>query len=228
MPPISCRKGDLLFLYPEIPHGYGPGLHENWSEIYLVFHGPIFDLWRQQGLLDPRQPLLHLPRVAHWRGTLEKIADPRLPATPEGMLTRICRLQTFLGQILERRPASSPPVPWLEAAKRRLSEPAPVSPFALARDLGLSYQTFRKRFVLQTGAAPAHFRIQRLIDQARVLMIERNLSNKEIAETLGFYDEFHFSRRFHQITGMSPRAFRKRIIVDPSKSGLQPALSPLS
>ena len=42
-----------------------------------------------------------------------------------------------------------------------------------------------------------------------MLMTERNLNNKEIAETLGFYDEFHFSRRFHQITGQSPRQFRR-------------------
>jgi hypothetical protein len=24
-PVVPCRAGDLLFLYPEIPHGYGPG-----------------------------------------------------------------------------------------------------------------------------------------------------------------------------------------------------------
>ena len=207
---VPCRKGDLLFLYPEIPHGYGPGPNETWSEIYLVFNGPIFDLWRQQGLLDPRQPLRHLSRVAQWRAQLEAVVDSRIPDTTEGMLKRICRLQTFLAEIQGNMVTPDTPALWLDEAIRRLAGPTTVSPAALARELGLSYETFRKSFVLQTGYPPAHYRVGRLIDQARVLITERNLSNKEIAETLGFYDEFHFSKRFRQVTGHSPREFRKK------------------
>src|SRR5689334_10151402 len=29
--------GDLLVIYPEIGHSYGPGLDERWAEIYVVF-----------------------------------------------------------------------------------------------------------------------------------------------------------------------------------------------
>lgn len=39
-------------------------------------------------------------------------------------------------------------------------------------------------------------------------MQQTDLSDKQIAAELGFCDEFHFSRRFKQITGRSPRAFR--------------------
>jgi AraC-like DNA-binding protein len=51
------------------------------------------------------------------------------------------------------------------------------------------------------------------MEQARALITERNLSNKQLAEMLGFYDEFHFSRRFHQITGQSTREFRRSPLV---------------
>ncbi len=37
-----------------------------------------------------------------------------------------------------------------------------------------------------------------------------HLSNKEVAEALGFSDAFHFSRRFKQMTGTAPRAFRSQ------------------
>jgi len=34
-------------------------------------------------------------------------------------------------------------------------------------------------------------------------------TTRTIAASLGFSDEFHFSRRFKQITGISPREFRR-------------------
>ena len=33
-------------------------------------------------------------------------------------------------------------------------------------------------------------------------------TNREIADRLGFCDEYHFSRRFKQVVGLSPKEFR--------------------
>jgi AraC-like DNA-binding protein len=210
-PTIPCRAGDLLFVYPEIPHGYGPGPGESWNEFYLVFDGPVFDLWRQMGLLNPENPVRHLPSVSSWLPQMEAVADPRLPDNAEGMLRRVCRLQKFLSDIMKRPAVSGHDhLPWLEAARRELMEKPDASAETIARGLGLSYETFRKLFARHTGHAPMRYRAIKLIEQAQVLMTERNLSNKEIAETLGFYDEFHFSRRFRQITGKSTRHFRRQ------------------
>lgn len=211
LPVIPCRAGDLVFVYPEIPHGYGAGPNETWSEFYVCFDGPAFDLWREKGLLNPDRPVRHLPRITHWLAQLEAVVDRRIPDTSEGMLQRVCRLQKFLSDIAEIEPPAQEPLPWLEQAKHLLMEsPDPHLP-AIARVLGMSVETFRKSFARHTGHPPTRYRTLRLIDQARVLITERGLSNKEIAETLGFYDEFHFSRRFHQITGTSTRDFRRTI-----------------
>jgi len=51
----------------------------------------------------------------------------------------------------------------------------------------------------------------RLIDRACELMCESRFTDSEIAERLGFCDEFYFSRRFKEITGKSPRMFRKNL-----------------
>ena len=39
----------------------------------------------------------------------------------------------------------------------------------------------------------------------------KQLSGKEIAEHLGFSDEYHFSKRFKQVTGLPPSEFRRRM-----------------
>ena len=209
-PVVSCRAGDLLFVYPDIPHSYGPGPGETWSELYVVFNGPVFDLWRRTGLLQPDHPTRHLPHIRRWLPQLEAVADPRLPDSPEGMLRRVCRLQKFLGDIAPATETEPHCLPWLDEARRQLLATPPIPMPRIARALGLSYETFRKEFARETGQPPARYRLHRLIEQARLLIAGRNLSNKQIAETLGFYDEFHFSRHFRQVSGQSPREFRRK------------------
>lgn len=46
----SLTPGDLIVALPEIPHIYRPELEEFWSEIFIVFDGPVFDLWRDLGI----------------------------------------------------------------------------------------------------------------------------------------------------------------------------------
>ena len=204
----TCGQGDLIFVYPDVPLSYGPQRGSKWSEFYVSFGGPIFDLWRRAGFLDPAKSLRHLPRIRRWLPRLEAVADPTLPDSPRGMLQRICRLQQFLVDISEDALPAGDAHPWIEAAQRELVEHPTTPPEAIARGLGLSYDTFRKEFARVAGLPPAKYRQQRLMDQARWLVTERRLNNKQIAETLGFCDEFHFSRRFRQVTGQSPRAFR--------------------
>jgi AraC-like DNA-binding protein len=82
---------------------------------------------------------------------------------------------------------------------------------AVARKLGMSYAGFRKRFVRLGGVSPAKFQMQSVIERACELIHRRGPTNRELAGRLGFCDEFHFSRRFKQIVGLSPREFRQQI-----------------
>ena len=59
-------EGDLLTLFPGVPHVYGPLPGERWDEITVFLGGPIFEAWVQTGLLDPQQPLHHMEPVSYW------------------------------------------------------------------------------------------------------------------------------------------------------------------
>src|SRR5688572_21068410 len=55
------RAGNLLVLFPDIGHTYGPAEGQTWSEVYICFDGPIFDVWRKQALLlDASRPIRQL------------------------------------------------------------------------------------------------------------------------------------------------------------------------
>ena len=80
----------------------------------------------------------------------------------------------------------------------------------LAAQLGIGYELFRKVFRRRMGMAPGEYRIHRRIDRARELIMQHGLSNRQVAEELGYADPFVFSKQFKRITGESPTAFRRR------------------
>lgn len=79
---------------------------------------------------------------------------------------------------------------------------------AVAAGLGISYETFRKRFQESVGTAPAHYRIQKRMQAACSLLENTRLTGKEIGESLGFADPFHFAKQFKRTIGLTPKQFR--------------------
>jgi YesN/AraC family two-component response regulator len=47
------------------------------------------------------------------------------------------------------------------------------------------------------------------INMAKRLLKETNKTNYEISHLIGYESEYHFSRKFKEIMGMNPAAFRK-------------------
>ena len=208
--------GDLILVFPDLPHRYGPTKGQRWDEFYLVFDGPLFDLWRQKGLLDDQRPLFNLQPVDHWLGRFESVLGaPRQPGFSPPLL-EVCRLQQVLGEALvggQRGPADAQTASWVDQACALLESDITrqLDLHAVAKRLDLSYESFRKRFTQIVGLPPARYRAARLVDRACELMRRGELTDKQISVRLGFCDEFHFSRAFKRVTGASPRMFRSRL-----------------
>jgi AraC-like DNA-binding protein len=214
-PAVEVAAGDMLLLFPELAHRYGPGRAGAWDELHVIFEGRMFEAWREAGLLDPRRPVYRLLPVEEWQRRILQIAPAAGPDSPGGGAVGVSRLLTVLTEAEATRHGGGPPapaLPWLERARTLLetdlSRAMPMRE-AAAR-LGLSYETFRKAFGQQVGVSPARYRAARRLEAARALLRHTALTGRQIADSLGFPDEFSFSRRFKQAFGVSPREFRRR------------------
>lgn len=213
----EVTAGDAIIVFPEIAHRYGPGRGQTWNEIYAVFKGPLFDLWRERGILDDRRPVIHADPQRDWLGLLEEVlgAEPPHATTPMHQLLQFTDVFTALVQSATSGGKDHKEDHWLRYAKELLNANLEheVTAATVARQVGLSHENFRKRFAKETGMAPAHYRTQQRIAAARELLLRPNFTLRAIADSLGFSDEFHFSRRFKEITGQTPREFRKAAFV---------------
>ena len=211
----ELQPGDAIMVFPELAHWYGPRRRqERWDELYITFDGPVFSLWRQVDLLDIASPILKLGNdgltlAESLRAWIEVAASPA--ATSE----RLRQFSALLSLLTQALTGQAPPAPnpgsWLADARSLLeSELASDSSMSeIARRVGLPYETFRKRFTEAMGVSPARYRTQKRIEAAcQLLRFTPQLTNREAADALGFADEFHFSRRFKEKVGVSPRQFR--------------------
>ncbi len=84
---------------------------------------------------------------------------------------------------------------------------APITLAVLARELEMSPSAFSHRYRAEVGEPPMATLKRERINLAKVLLA-KGYHLKEIAVHVGFYDEFHLSKAFKQLEGLSPRDFR--------------------
>lgn len=213
----SCdlRSGDVVWIHPDLPHAYGPNKGRRWTQIYLVLEGPEWAHWVNTGVLDPARPVTHAAPVEFWRERLHSIFPPDpLPNQATALRMLGGTLQVMLDMLAaDAESRESPGEAWLARSQRllsgRLGEHSPT-PQAVAREVGLSYENFRKKFQERTGESPGRYQKRRRIEQACAAIFQGSHSFKELADDLGFCDVFHFSKTFRQVVGETPSQFRRR------------------
>ncbi len=74
----------------------------------------------------------------------------------------------------------------------------------------LSCAHFRRLFKEKTGMTPTQYITAMRLKYAEQMLLETDLSIKEIAKSVGFSDQLYFSKVFSHYFGSSPSDFRKR------------------
>lgn len=201
--------GDLLVVFPEHPHQYGPEAGDDWDEVFIAFQGAAFDGWRSHGL-DPAHPVWRPPGAGRWAQRF--FALLRQPAATLAQATDLAaEVHGLVADLVASRPSA--PADRFEKARRELAGGADAPGLAeVAAGAGMSLERFRKAFKAATGESPAVFRRRRRLEQAALMLQRPDLKLDLIARSLGFYDAFHLSKAFKAETGESPDAFRRRLV----------------
>jgi len=117
-------------------------------------------------------------------GAPDTRAEPPLPEA-------VSLIQTYIIQRLDQDPTT------------------PISLTEMAAAACISPQYLCRLFRAATGRTPAETVILQRLERARTLLLRSNYTVAEIAELSGFASPFHFSRRFKDIYGLSPRGLRQ-------------------
>ncbi|MBX4148364.1 AraC family transcriptional regulator [Paenibacillus lautus] len=96
----------------------------------------------------------------------------------------------------------------LEFMEEHLAEPITIEEIA-ARS-GWSHEHFTRVFVVSLGMTPKRMLLERRLRRAEFLMMRGAGSVKQIAFSVGFGDEHHFSKMYKRIRGITASDYLKR------------------
>lgn len=81
----------------------------------------------------------------------------------------------------------------------------------LSAHLPISRRQLERKFQLEVGFSPNQLKQLHKVKLARTLISQRpEQSLTDIGQDAGFYDQAHFIRHFHKITGQTPGEYRQR------------------
>lgn len=84
----------------------------------------------------------------------------------------------------------------------------------IASKIGLNRSYFFEIFKEQTGMSPQQYLIAFRMEKACRLLSETNLKIADVARSVGYEDEFMFTRMFKSKKGISPSKYKKNISVN--------------
>jgi AraC family transcriptional regulator len=85
----------------------------------------------------------------------------------------------------------------------------PVSLAAVASSAGLTRMHFAAQFRAATGMRPHEYLLRRRIERAQEMLAETGMSLVDIALSVGFQTQSHFTSVFKRYAGQPPRAWRE-------------------
>ena len=133
-------------------------------------------------------------------------------------LTSLMRLELILGVLYEiatgKRPAAEKPsrgeqvfVRFMQSLGKDLSRRKTVAEYA--GEAALSVRHFSTLVRRYSGRTPMQWMTALTVSRAKSLLLQPDLSVKEVAFRLGFPEQFTFRKYFKTYTGISPTAYRK-------------------
>ncbi len=95
----------------------------------------------------------------------------------------------------------------VEYIEKHMDQPIKID--QLADQLGMGKNTFAKRFQTSFGVSPYQYLIEQRIDEAKRLLRNTAWPIAEIALSVGFSNQAHFTTSFKQAVRVTPYSYRK-------------------
>jgi AraC-like DNA-binding protein len=213
----SCKvkPGSVMLVLPGIKHTYFPSQESGWHEYWVGFKGMYFSKLAQENVLSPRHIFFDTGVSGHVLHIFHQILDEVKNQRPYYQMKASACILSLISEVLAReksRHHASRNEIIVEKSKNLMEENACRSSFSL-RDIydefGISASKLNEIFTAHTSMTPYRYYINAKIRMAKSLLEKQDATVKEIAWSLGFEDQYYFSRIFKCKTGFSPSQWRE-------------------
>ena len=210
----DVNPGDLIVLAPEEWHNYRPSKNTGWEEYWIGIRGEFFSNKIINDLFpDEKSYVKHIGYqedvIFLFNQALELVKRNK-PGFRKILAGVVLQLFAYIISFEEKNIGNREEQlasQVVEFIRQNLNTEIDFK--QLAGDHLLSYNRFRTIFKNNTGISLQQYLINERLENAKRLIINSNLSLKEIAAKTGFNSLFYFSKVFKNKMGYPPNQIRR-------------------
>ena len=218
---FHLQEGDLFLVKPNQLNTYAADATDPWEYYWVGFNGACANKLVQQTPFTDHHPLHHCKdpqsvREALYNIYLSRGTEPQQEALMTGYL------YLFMAQLMKEardtmpNPGSSSSQYALAAIKYiQFNYSHDISVDDIAKAVGVSRSHLYRVFMANVGQSPIDYLTGYRISEACSLLKNAHLSIAEIAVSVGFFDQFYFSRVFKKVKGVPPSKYLATLEKDP-------------
>ena len=211
---VEIKGGCMLTIPPYTWHSYYPDKKDGWQEYWIGFRGSHIDDRYNNGFFNRSKTI-------HKIGLREHVIDQYKEALEIAFKEKTgCQqvLASIANSILayviyydsNDCSASNSGAEKIDRARSIMRENMleNITPEEVAERINMSYSWFRKTFKEYTNVSPAHYITQLKLQKAKLMLLNSQMSIKEIAFCLKYEDAAYFSAIFKKYVGCSPSEYK--------------------
>jgi len=201
--PVEAGQGILIT--PGYVHSYGAA-EKPYVEDSICFYGPVADAFFKYKIIE--NGIMKIGLARRLLPIIQMASDPAL----DSQLSANVAFQKLLLELHHENLRSAQSEKYLsikqllEMLKDDTRKWWTVG--EMSEICNLSTAQFRRVFKRHTGMLPKDYIDRLKLLQAADMLISEDVSMEQLAAQFGYRDPFHFSKRFKQITGFSPKRYR--------------------
>lgn len=223
---LKVKKGDVFILFPGSEHQLLPDKDVGWKDIWITANGAYIHSLTQNGILDPRQPIVSSPSTAEKiAGRIERLCSqildspqvnsPFYAADLLGLLIEIgdCQTSSNPPDVLPRLQLSPQPPDSTQIVQNACKEiwnwgHQEIDIKLLAKKLNVNRRTLERYFNKELNRTIREEIHRCRIYRAITLLQQTNVKIEQIALMAGFPSYVHMIRVFKRMLGKTPGEFR--------------------
>ena len=184
----EVSEGDLFFARPSQLIRYTADEQQPWEYSWVGFNGACAHKLAAQLPFTDEAPVHHTQDPEGMRAALTNIYSSR-GLQPQDEAAMVGYLYLFISKYIQFNYSHD------------------ISIDDVAKSVGVSRSHLYRVFMLNVGQSPIDYLTEYRINEACKLLRAGNLSIAEVAISVGFFDQFYFSRVFKRAKGVPPSKY---------------------
>jgi AraC-like DNA-binding protein len=212
---VLIEPGTVFLLFPGEWHRYKPLSESGWEEYWVGFKGTFADHLMQQDCFSHDTPLIHIGFNTEFLNIFIRLIDTLKYEGVAFSQIASCHTIQLLGLVyasaLLKAKSYNRKEQIINNIRYQIHEKwaEDIGLENLAKQHNVSYIWFRKSFKNIIGTSPGQYQLNIKIEKACQMLKETDLNISEIAFSIGFLSEQHFSRFFKKKIGVTPSQHRE-------------------